>query len=79
MISVGGNRQQTSGRPTVRCAVRCVQATIAVSMMKMDLRADERHLLEFQRTERETSVGSITPTIDLERGIVVRIYKNRDG
>ena len=42
-------------------------------MMKIRLCADERHLLGFQHTERETGVGSITPTIDLERGIVVRM------
>ena len=29
--------------------------------------------------ERETGVGSITPTIDLERGITVRMQENRDG
>ena len=59
--------------------MRCVQAAIAVSMMEMHLCADERRLLGFQRTERETGVGSITPTIDLERGIAVRMQENRDG
>ena len=69
----GGNRQQTGGRPAARCGVQCVQAAIAVPMMKIRLHADERHLLGFQRTKRETSVGSITPTIDLERGIAARM------
>ena len=46
---------------------------IVVFMMKMHLHADERRLLGFQRTERETGVGSITPTIDLERGVAVRM------
>ena len=50
----GGDRQQTGGRPATRCGVRCVQATIAVYMMKMRLHADERRLLGFQHTERET-------------------------
>ena len=48
-------------------------------MMKMCLHADERRLLGFQCTERETGVGSITPTIDLERGIAIRMQENRDG
>ena len=48
-------------------------------MMKMCLRADERRLLGFQRAERETGGGSITLTIDLERGIAVRMQENRDG
>ena len=48
-------------------------------MMKIRLRADERRLLGFQRTERETGVGSITPTIDLEGGIAMRMQENRDG
>ena len=69
----GGNRQQTGGRPAARCGVRCVQAAIAVSMMEMYLCANERRLLGFRRTKRETGVGSITPTIDLERGIAVRM------
>ena len=69
----GGNRQHTGGRPAARCGVRCVQAAIAVSMMKMHLRANERRLLGFQCTKRETGVGSITPTIDLERGIAARM------
>ena len=50
-----------------------------MSMMKMRLYADERRLLGFQCTKRETGVGSITPTIDLERGIAVRMQENRDG
>ena len=61
---LGGNRQHIGGRLAARCGVRCVQAAIAVSMMEMHLCADERRLLGFQRTERETSVGSITSTID---------------
>ena len=48
-------------------------------MMKMDLHADERRLLGFQHIERETGVESIKPTIDLERGIAVRMQENRDG
>ena len=60
----GGNRQHIGGRPAARCGVRCVQAAIAVSMMEMHLCADERRLLGFQHTERETGVGSITSTID---------------
>ena len=59
-----GNRQQTGGRPTAHCGVQCVQVAIAVSMMKMHLHADERRLLGFQCTERETGVGSITSTTD---------------
>ena len=42
-------------------------------MIKMSLHADERRMLGFQHTERETGVGSITPTIDLERGVAVRM------
>ena len=60
----GGNRQHTGGRPAARCGVRCVQAAIAVSMVEMRLHTDERRLLGFQRTERETGVGSITSTTD---------------
>ena len=67
----GGNRQQTGGQHTAHCSVRCVQAAIAVSIMEIHLHANERRLLGFQCIERETGVGSITPTIDLERGIVV--------
>ena len=48
-------------------------------MMKTRLHADERRLLGFQRTERETGVGLIIPTRDLERGIAVRMQENRDG
>ena len=69
----GGNRQQIGGRPAGCYAVLCVQAAIAVSMMEMHLCADERRLLGFQCTERETGVGSITLIIDLERGIAVRM------
>ena len=69
----GGNRQHTGGQPAAHYGVRCVQAAIAVSMMEMHLRANERRLLGFQCTKRETSVGSITPTIDLERGIAARM------
>ena len=36
-------------------------------------------MLGFQCTKRETGVGSIIPTIDLERGIAVRMYEHRDG
>ena len=50
-----------------------------MSMMKMRLHANERRLLGFQRIERETGVGSIKPTIDLERGIAVRMQENKDG
>ena len=50
-----------------------------MSMMKMHWRANERHLLGFQHTERETDVGSIAPTIHLERRIAVRMQENRDG
>ena len=75
----GGNRQQTGGRPIARCGVQCVQAAIAISMMKMRLHADERRLLGFQCTERETGAGSITSTIDLERYIAARMQENRDG
>ena len=50
-----------------------------MSMMEMHLRANERRLLGFQCTKRETGVGSITPTIDLDRGIAVRMQENRDG
>ena len=60
----GGNRQHIGGRPAARCGVRCVQAAIAVSMMEMHLCADERRLLGFQHTKRETGVGSITSTTD---------------
>ena len=69
----GGNRQHTGGRLAARCGVRCVQAAITMSMMKMHLRANERRLLGFQHIERETGVGSITLTIDLERGIAMRM------
>ena len=48
-------------------------------MMKMHLHADERRLLGFQHTKREIGVGSITLTIDIERGIAVRMQENRDG
>ena len=75
----GGNKQQTSGRPAAHCGVQCVQAAIAVSMMEIHLHANERRLLGFQHTQRETGVGSITPTIDLERGITMRMQENRDG
>ena len=51
MISIGRNRQQTGGRFATRCGVRCVQAAIAVSMMKIFLHADERRLLGFWHTE----------------------------
>ena len=47
-------------------------------MMEMHLCADERRLLGFQHTERETGVGSITSTLDLERGIAVRMQENKD-
>ena len=60
----GGNRQHIGGRPAARCGVRCVQAAIALSMIEMHLCADERRLLGFQCTERETGVGSITWTTD---------------
>ena len=60
----GGNRQHIGGRPAARCGVRCVQVAIAVSMMEMYLCANERRLLGFQCTERETDVGSITSTTD---------------
>ena len=43
------------------------------------LYADEKHLLGFQHIVRETGVGSITPTTDLERGIAVRMQENKDG
>ena len=46
-------------------------------MMKLHLCAVERRLLGFQRIERETNVGSITLTIDLERGIAVRMQETR--
>ena len=59
--------------------MRCVQVAIAVSMRKMRLHADERRLVGFQCTEREIGVGSITLTIDIERGIAVRMQENRDG
>ena len=49
-----------------------------MSMMEMHLCADERRLLGFQCTERETGVGSSTPIIDLQRDIVVRMQENRD-
>ena len=75
----GGNRQQTGGRPATHCGVRCVQTAITVSMMEIHLHANERRPLGFQHTERETGVGSITSTIDLERGIIVRMQENRDG
>ena len=75
----GRNRQQTGGRLAPRYGVRCVQAAIAMSMMKMHLHADERRLLGFQRTKRETDVGSITPTIDLDKGIAARMQENKDG
>ena len=48
-------------------------------MMKMRLCTDERRLLGFQRTKRETGVGSITPAIDLERGIAARMQESRVG
>ena len=48
-------------------------------MMRMHLCADERHLLGFQCTERESGVGPIILTIDLERGIVVRMQESRDA
>ena len=68
-----GNKQVVDLQHAVVCDV-----LITVSMMKMRLHVDERRLLGFQRTERETGVGSITSTIDLERGIAMRMQENRD-
>ena len=64
----GGNRQQIGGGPAAHCGVRCVQAAIIVSTMKMHLRAEERLLLGVHHIEREISVcGSSTSTQTRER------------